>query len=133
MLKGFADAVPKTASGVKSSGKAHDKDPIAVILARALGDDGGAVRGSHGFQLWAATQPVMLEACKIETAKVPVKDRNGFRTKYWEGEFAKQPDDVRATFHAQAAASIQEAKASRAQRFQQMTEAPSLFLASGSS
>ena len=106
---------------LKESAKAT-KDPLSVILARALGDDGGSLRGAHAFQLWADTQPTMKESCRNEMEGMSANEKNGFRSHYWATEFAKEPEDVREAFTEQAAQAVKEAQAARADLYAKMEE-----------
>lgn len=114
-LKTLADAVPNSTIDLKKSAKAT-KDPLSVILAGALGDDGGSLRGAHRFQLWAETQPMMKASCQQEMEGMSLGsagEKNGFRSHYWATEFAKEPEDVRDSFTEQAAQAVKEAQAAR--------------------
>lgn len=108
-----------SAAGAKPAKKsaAAVKDPLQLLIARALGDDGGALRGAHGYQLWAASNPPALESCKTETDKLPAEARNGFRSKYWAQAFATEPQSVRDEWNEKATKAVAAARKERDEMF----------------
>lgn len=113
--------MPKPPVELKKSAKAT-KDPLTLILSRALGDDGGALRGAHRFQLWAKTQPELKEQVEGEIEKLS-EGRNGYRSHFWAVEFAKQPADVQAQYNTMAVEAVASAKVTRDELYKKTEDA----------